>query len=145
MQLLSVDADLVVHAAGPFQQAEKCTVLEAALKTKVIHWFGKIYTNFSMKWYMTFAMSFVFPQTAYIDVCDDTAYAFRAKSFHDRAVAANVPAITTGGIYPGVSNGLSIFSPSIFVIHKFGTLTAGAYIWFMFTIKLKKLIDQDEV
>ncbi|KAL6199683.1 hypothetical protein ACLB2K_029466 [Fragaria x ananassa] len=40
-------------------------------------------------------MSFVFPQTAYIDVCDDTAYAFRAKSFHDRAVAANVPAITT--------------------------------------------------
>nr|XP_011459486.1 PREDICTED: uncharacterized protein LOC101315024 isoform X2 [Fragaria vesca subsp. vesca] len=70
------DADLVVHAAGPFQQAEKCTVLEAALKTK----------------------------TAYIDVCDDTAYAFRAKSFHDRAVAANVPAITTGGIYPGVSN-----------------------------------------
>ncbi|KAM5584656.1 hypothetical protein ABKV19_004163 [Rosa sericea] len=70
------DADLVVHAAGPFQQAEKCTVLEAALKTK----------------------------TAYVDVCDDTAYAFRAKSFHDRAVAANVPAITTGGIYPGVSN-----------------------------------------
>lgn len=70
------DADLVVHAAGPFQQAEKCTVLEAAIKTK----------------------------TAYVDVCDDTAYAFRAKSFHDRAIAANVPAITTGGIYPGVSN-----------------------------------------
>ncbi|RWR74728.1 Saccharopine dehydrogenase isoform 2 [Cinnamomum micranthum f. kanehirae] len=42
--------------------------------------------------------------TAYVDVCDDTSYAWRAKSFHKEAVAANVPAITTGGIYPGVSN-----------------------------------------
>lgn len=70
------DVDLVVHTAGPFQQAEKCTVLEAAIQSK----------------------------TAYIDVCDDTSYAFRAKSFGERAVAANVPAITTAGIYPGVSN-----------------------------------------
>ncbi|GMI94629.1 hypothetical protein like AT1G50450 [Hibiscus trionum] len=70
------DVDLVVHAAGPFQQAQKCTVLEAAIETK----------------------------TAYLDVCDDTSYAFRAKSFKDRAVSANIPAITTGGIYPGVSN-----------------------------------------
>lgn len=29
------DVDLVVHTAGPFQQAEKCTVLEAAIRTKV--------------------------------------------------------------------------------------------------------------
>jgi saccharopine dehydrogenase-like NADP-dependent oxidoreductase len=29
------DVDLVVHAAGPFQQAPRCTVLEAAIKTKV--------------------------------------------------------------------------------------------------------------
>ncbi|KAK9224718.1 hypothetical protein WN943_009754 [Citrus x changshan-huyou] len=71
------DVDLVVHAAGPFQQAPKCTVLEAAIETK----------------------------TAYIDVCDDTIYSQRAKSFKDRAIAANIPAITTGGIYPGVSNG----------------------------------------
>ncbi|XP_077252955.1 saccharopine dehydrogenase isoform X2 [Tasmannia lanceolata] len=70
------DVDLVVHTAGPFQQAEKCTVLEAAISTK----------------------------TAYLDVCDDTSYAFRAKSFHQKAVAAGVPAITSGGIYPGVSN-----------------------------------------
>ncbi|KAJ0229893.1 Sacchrp_dh_NADP domain-containing protein [Hirschfeldia incana] len=70
------DVDLVVHAAGPFQQAPKCTVLEAAIKTK----------------------------TAYIDVCDDTSYAFRAKSLQAEALAANVPAITTAGIYPGVSN-----------------------------------------
>ncbi|KAK8661088.1 hypothetical protein V6N13_051989 [Hibiscus sabdariffa] len=70
------DVDLVVHAAGPFQQAQKCTVLEAAIET----------------------------QTAYLDVCDDTSYAFRAKSFKDRAVSANITAITTGGIYPGVSN-----------------------------------------
>ncbi|KAK2381274.1 Saccharopine dehydrogenase [Trifolium repens] len=68
--------DLVVHAAGPFQQTEKCSVLEAAINTK----------------------------TAYIDVCDDTDYSRRAKSFMSRALAANVPAITTTGIYPGVSN-----------------------------------------
>ncbi|XP_004505659.1 uncharacterized protein [Cicer arietinum] len=68
--------DLVVHAAGPFQQAEKCSVLEAAINTK----------------------------TAYIDVCDDTTYACRAKSLMSRALAANVPAITTAGIYPGVSS-----------------------------------------
>ncbi|KAJ8770941.1 hypothetical protein K2173_022113 [Erythroxylum novogranatense] len=70
------DVNLVVHAAGPFQQTEKCSVLEAAIKTK----------------------------TAYIDVCDDMSYALRAKSFKERALAANVPAITTGGIYPGISN-----------------------------------------
>ncbi|CAI0450212.1 unnamed protein product [Linum tenue] len=68
--------DLVVHAAGPFQQTEKCPVLEAAIETK----------------------------TAYLDVCDDTNYALRAKTFKDKAVAAGIPAITTGGIYPGVSN-----------------------------------------
>ncbi|WOL12004.1 hypothetical protein Cni_G20768 [Canna indica] len=70
------DVALVVHAAGPFQQAEKCTVLEAAISTKI----------------------------AYLDVCDDTTYAQRAKSFHSKALAAGIPAITTGGIYPGVSN-----------------------------------------
>ncbi|XP_042513376.1 uncharacterized protein LOC122088245 isoform X2 [Macadamia integrifolia] len=68
--------DLVIHTAGPFQQAEKCTVLEAAIDTKI----------------------------AYLDVCDDTSYAWGAKSFHKKAVAANIPAITTAGIYPGVSN-----------------------------------------
>lgn len=70
------DVDLVVHTAGPFQQAQKCSVLEAAILTK----------------------------TAYIDVCDDTSYACRAKSYMNEAVAAGIPAITTGGIYPGVSN-----------------------------------------
>ncbi|KAG6467389.1 hypothetical protein ZIOFF_074794 [Zingiber officinale] len=70
------EAELVVHAAGPFQQAEKCTVLEVAISTK----------------------------TAYLDVCDDTDYAQRTKSFHSKALAAGIPAVTTGGIYPGVSN-----------------------------------------
>uniref|UniRef100_A0A5B7AYT3 Saccharopine dehydrogenase NADP binding domain-containing protein n=1 Tax=Davidia involucrata TaxID=16924 RepID=A0A5B7AYT3_DAVIN len=70
------DVDLVVHTAGPFQQAEKCTVLEAAIENK----------------------------TAYVDVCDDTSYAWRAKSYMNKALAANIPAITTGGIYPGVSS-----------------------------------------
>ncbi|KAI8573246.1 hypothetical protein RHMOL_Rhmol01G0263500 [Rhododendron molle] len=63
------DVDLVVHTAGPFQQAEKCTVLEVAIQTKV-----------------------------------RSSYAFRAKSYMSKALAANIPAITTGGIYPGVSN-----------------------------------------
>ncbi|KAJ1274117.1 hypothetical protein BS78_05G038200 [Paspalum vaginatum] len=68
--------DLVVHTAGPFQRAEECTVLRAAISTK----------------------------TPYIDVCDDTDYSWRAKGFHEQAKAAGVPAITTAGIYPGVSN-----------------------------------------
>ncbi|CAO2145523.1 unnamed protein product [Urochloa humidicola] len=68
--------DLVVHTAGPFQRVEECTVLQAAISTK----------------------------TAYIDVCDDTDYSWRAKGFHEQAKAAGIPAITTAGIYPGVSN-----------------------------------------
>ncbi|TVU03761.1 hypothetical protein EJB05_50699, partial [Eragrostis curvula] len=68
--------DLVVHTAGPFQREQKCAVLEAAISTK----------------------------TAYIDVCDDTDYSWRAKGFHEQAKAAGVPAITSAGIYPGVSN-----------------------------------------
>ncbi|CAI9106184.1 OLC1v1005267C1 [Oldenlandia corymbosa var. corymbosa] len=71
-----IDVDLVVHCAGPFQQAQKCAVLEAAIQTK----------------------------TAYVDVCDDTSYAYRAKSYMDKAASAGIPAITTAGIYPGVSN-----------------------------------------
>ncbi|KAF0913329.1 hypothetical protein E2562_021978 [Oryza meyeriana var. granulata] len=43
-------------------------------------------------------------KTAYIDVCDDTDYSWRAKGFHEQAKACEVPAITTAGIYPGVSN-----------------------------------------
>ncbi|WCJ36854.1 Saccharopine dehydrogenase [Euphorbia peplus] len=76
LQAALSDVDLVVHAAGPFQQAAKCSVLEAAIGTK----------------------------TAYVDVCDDTSYSLRAKAFHSKALAANIPAITTAGIYPGVSN-----------------------------------------
>ncbi|CAO2153358.1 unnamed protein product [Urochloa humidicola] len=68
--------DLVVHTAGPFQRAEECTVLQAAISTK----------------------------TAYVDVCDDMDYSWRAKGFHEEAKSAGVPAITTAGIYPGVSN-----------------------------------------
>ncbi|KAG6411424.1 hypothetical protein SASPL_129506 [Salvia splendens] len=68
--------DLVVHTAGPFQQSDKCAVLEAAIQNKV----------------------------AYLDVCDDSSTAQRAKSYMNRALDANIPAITTGGIYPGVSN-----------------------------------------
>ncbi|XP_057837415.1 uncharacterized protein LOC131047645 isoform X1 [Cryptomeria japonica] len=68
--------DLVVHTAGPFQREEKCTVLETAISTK----------------------------TAYIDVCDDRRYSCLARTFHEKAVAAGVPAITTAGIYPGVSS-----------------------------------------
>ncbi|XP_038902872.1 uncharacterized protein LOC120089463 [Benincasa hispida] len=70
------DVDLVIHTAGPFQQTEKCTVLEASINTK----------------------------TAYVDVCDDTNYSQNAKSFKNKAIDANIPAITTAGIYPGVSN-----------------------------------------
>lgn len=38
-------------------------------------------------------------------MCDDNDYAARAKAdYHEKARAAGVPAITSGGIYPGVSN-----------------------------------------
>lgn len=39
------------------------------------------------------------------DVCDDNDYAARCKAdYHKRAQEAGIPAITSGGIYPGVSN-----------------------------------------
>ncbi|ESR59431.1 hypothetical protein CICLE_v10017011mg [Citrus x clementina] len=69
----SADVDLVVHAAEPFQQAPKCTVLEFAMETK----------------------------TAYINVCDDTSNSQPAKSFKVKAITTNIPAITSEGIYPG--------------------------------------------
>ncbi|KAL4424432.1 hypothetical protein ABPG77_006370 [Micractinium sp. CCAP 211/92] len=69
-------ADLVIHAAGPFQRRSDCAVLEAAIAAGV----------------------------PYMDVCDDTEYSQRAKELHAKAQAAGVPAITTAGIYPGVSN-----------------------------------------
>lgn len=120
--LRSTDVDLVVHAAGPFQQTNSCPVLVAAIATKVrkgnwsMHLFNFIISEevlmFSMLTFVCLARVSIFSlgrqqQTAYVDVCDDTDYAFRAKSFSDKAISANIPAITTGGIYPGVSNGLS--------------------------------------
>lgn len=43
-------------------------------------------------------------KVAYMDVCDDADYSQRARGYHQQAVDAGVPAITTAGIYPGVSN-----------------------------------------
>lgn len=69
-------ADLVIHAAGPFQRRADCNVLEAAIAAGV----------------------------PYLDVCDDTEFSQRAKGLSAKAAAAGVPAITSAGIYPGVSN-----------------------------------------
>lgn len=66
-------ADLVIHAAGPFQRRSDCAVLEAAIAAGV----------------------------PYMDVCDDTEYSQRAKGLAGKAAAAGVPALTTTGIYPG--------------------------------------------
>ena len=44
------------------------------------------------------------PQTPYIDVCDDVDFSRMARSLHSSAQQAGVPAVTTTGIYPGVSN-----------------------------------------
>ncbi|KAK9860398.1 hypothetical protein WJX84_011416 [Apatococcus fuscideae] len=76
LESLLKDSALVVHAAGPFQRKEGARVLEAAIATG----------------------------TPYIDVCDDTKFSQRMKTYHEQAKAAGVPAITTAGIYPGVSN-----------------------------------------
>lgn len=69
-------ADLVVHAAGPFQRQPRCAVLEAAIAARV----------------------------PYLDVCDDTEYAQRAKAMQGAAAAAGIRAVTCGGMFPGVSN-----------------------------------------
>ena len=37
-------------------------------------------------------------------MCDDADYSQLAKSYQSEAAAAGVPAITSGGIYPGISN-----------------------------------------
>jgi saccharopine dehydrogenase-like NADP-dependent oxidoreductase len=65
-----------LHPRRPFQRKERCAVLEAALAARV----------------------------AYMDVCDDADYSQRARGYHQQAVDAGVPAITTAGIYPGISN-----------------------------------------
>ena len=71
------NASLVVHSAVPFQGGgDGGAVLRAAIDAKV----------------------------PYLDVCDDASYATRAKSMHAEAIAAGVPCVVTGGIYPGVSN-----------------------------------------
>ena len=69
------DVDLVVHTAGPFQRGEP-QVLRAAIAT----------------------------QTPYMDVCDDLDYARKCRELDDAAKLARIPAVTTGGIYPGLSN-----------------------------------------
>ena len=66
-------ADLVIHAAGPFQRKKSWAVLEAAIELKV----------------------------PYVDVCDDEDYAYQAKEYHQKAVDAGVPCIISAGIYPG--------------------------------------------
>lgn len=74
-------ADLVIHSAGPFQRKKSCSVLEAAIKCKV----------------------------PYMDVCDDTEYSQKARRLHDRALEANIAALTTAGIYPGISNAMAAY------------------------------------
>uniref|UniRef100_A0A0E0RDF5 Uncharacterized protein n=1 Tax=Oryza rufipogon TaxID=4529 RepID=A0A0E0RDF5_ORYRU len=64
---------LVLGGTGRVGGENECTVLQAAIATK----------------------------TAYIDVCDDTDYSWRAKGFHEQAKDCGIPAITTAGIYPG--------------------------------------------
>ncbi|KAL5583167.1 hypothetical protein UlMin_015609 [Ulmus minor] len=93
--LMNICVDLVVHAATPFQQTEECHVLEAALKTK----------------------------TAYVDVCDDTNHAFCAKSFNNKAVATNTPAIISSGIYPGVSSVMEFPFPFINLLTLIAVMT----------------------
>ena len=69
--------DLLLHCAGPFQRKETCAVLEACLEEG----------------------------TPYMDVCDDTDYSAKARTYHERAQAAGVPAIITAGMlssWPGL-------------------------------------------
>lgn len=78
-------ADLVIHTAGPFQRSKNYNVLETAIDTK----------------------------TPYLDVCDDTTYSKGSKGYSAAAQAAGVPAIITGGIYPGTSNVMAAHMVSV--------------------------------
>jgi saccharopine dehydrogenase-like NADP-dependent oxidoreductase len=67
----------------------------------------------------------------YMDVADDSDYAQRAKGYGEQARAANIPAITSAGIYPGTSNVMAAhmisiarwgFHSSFFVVSYFSFL-----------------------
>ena len=79
-------ADLVVHLAGPFQFGEP-EVLQAAIAT----------------------------QTPYMDVSDDLDYGLKCKQLSKAAAGAGIAAVTTCGIYPGLSN---IMAASLVRMHK---------------------------
>ncbi len=65
----------MIHTAGPFQAGEP-QVLRAAISAR----------------------------TSYLDVCDDTRYAAACRRLGPSAREAGIAGVTTGGIYPGVSN-----------------------------------------
>ncbi|KAJ3339516.1 hypothetical protein HDU93_008047 [Gonapodya sp. JEL0774] len=67
---------IVVNCAGPFQESTDPAVLRAAIETG----------------------------TPYLDVCDDSAFGRVAKGLHKDALARGVPCVTTGGLFPGLSN-----------------------------------------
>ena len=69
-------ADLAVHCAGPFPRRPACDVLEACLAAGV----------------------------PYVDVCDDLAYARRAKGLARKAADLGIPAVTGAGLHPGLSS-----------------------------------------
>ena len=64
-----------MHTAGPFQQREDPALLRACLQAGV----------------------------PYCDVCDELALARNAKALSAEAAAADVPAVVSCGIWPGVS------------------------------------------
>jgi saccharopine dehydrogenase-like NADP-dependent oxidoreductase len=73
------DFDLVVHTAGPFQGKIKTPngIIDACISNGI----------------------------PYVDVCDDYCTASAAKSkFSDKAIANNVPCMTSTGCWPGVSS-----------------------------------------
>jgi len=77
------EVDLVVHTAGPFQRGDP-QVLQSAIATK----------------------------TPYMDVCDDLDYSEKCKALDAAAKEAGIAAVTTCGIYPGLSNVMACCSCS---------------------------------
>lgn len=76
-RLLSVlsGADLVIHAAGPFQDTQPL-VLEAAIEAGV----------------------------SYLDIADDLSFAYKARALSLTAQQKGISAIVNGGVFPGLSN-----------------------------------------
>lgn len=69
-------ATVLVNCAGPFQRQAQAVPVRVAIDCGV----------------------------RYVDLCDDYSFSCLAKEYHEEALARGVACVTTGGVFPGLSN-----------------------------------------